>query len=267
MRFEEVAVDNCDPLLSESYKSMRCGEFCGYTRGKNVCSWGTSSKRIMRHFQSTISGSGSSAKASFAAHNHTGCNTMPQALRSRTLTRRNKVARAIWEFVWLLLFRPSPKIFHSWRCMLARLFGARLGKGIRLYPSAKIWAPWNLTMEDNSCLGPNVDCYCVDKIHIGRQAVVSQYSYLCTASHDYQEQSMPLISAPIIIEEYAWITADVFVGPGVKIGSGAVINVRSSVLQDIPPWVVARGNPATPYKKRTFNLNGSTMQQSHSTNG
>ncbi|MBK1718331.1 WcaF family extracellular polysaccharide biosynthesis acetyltransferase [Thiocystis violacea] len=178
---------------------------------------------------------------------------MSRKLRPQVLTGRNKLARAVWELVWLLLFRPSPRIFHSWRCMLARLFGARLGKRIRLYPSARIWAPWNLTMEDHSCLGPDVDCYCVDKIQIGHQAVVSQYSYLCTASHDYRDRELPLISAPILIGAQAWVTADVFVGPGVTIGEGAVVTARSSVFGDIPPWVVARGNPATPYKERTLN--------------
>jgi len=173
-------------------------------------------------------------------------------LRPRVLTSRNKLARAAWGFVWLLLFRPSPRIFHAWRCMLTRLFGAQVGKRIRIYPSTKIWAPWNLTMGDDSCLGPDVDCYCVDRIIIGRHAVVSQYSYLCTASHDYTDREMPLISAPIILGDRAWITADVFVGPGVTIGEGTVINARSSVFQDIGPWLVARGNPAISYKKRIF---------------
>ncbi|MBK1725029.1 putative colanic acid biosynthesis acetyltransferase [Thiocystis violacea] len=185
---------------------------------------------------------------------------MSRKLRPQVLTGRNKLARAVWELVWLLLFRPSPRIFHSWRCMLARLFGARLGKRIRLYPSARIWAPWNLTMEDHSCLGPDVDCYCVDKIHIGHQAIVSQYSYLCTASHDYRNRELPLISAPILIGAQAWITADVFVGPGVTVGEGAVVTARSSVFGDIPPWVVARGNPAMPYKERTLNSDGQRVK-------
>jgi len=63
---------------------------------------------------------------------------------------------------------------------------------------------------------------------------------------------MPLVSAPIVIGEEAWITADVFVGPGVTIGDGAVITARSSVFTDIAPWVVARGNPAVAVKPRVI---------------
>lgn len=63
---------------------------------------------------------------------------------------------------------------------------------------------------------------------------------------------MPLIAAPITLGERVWITADVFVGPGVTIGDGTVVTARSSVFGDLPPWMVASGNPATPRKRRVF---------------
>lgn len=164
----------------------------------------------------------------------------------------NKVVRVLWNIVWLLLFYPTPRSFHAWRCLLLRLFGAKLGKDVHPYPSARIWAPWNLEMGDHSCLSEHVDCYCVDKVRIGAHATVSQYSFLCTASHDYTDSAMPLITAPIVIGNRAWVTADVFIGPGVVIGDGAVITARSSVFSDIEPWVVATGNPAKPLKTRVL---------------
>lgn len=107
-------------------------------------------------------------------------------------------------------------------------------------------------MGDHSCLSEWVDCYCVDKIRIGAHTTVSQYSFLCTASHDYESPGMPLVSAPITLGDRVWITADVFVGPGVTIGDGAVVTARSSVFSDIPSWMVARGNPARPVRARNF---------------
>jgi putative colanic acid biosynthesis acetyltransferase WcaF len=107
-------------------------------------------------------------------------------------------------------------------------------------------------MGDHACLSEGVDCYCVDQIRIGAHTTVSQYSFLCTASHDYTLPSMPLVTAPITIGARVWITADVFVGPGVTIGDGAVVAARSSVFSDLPPWKVARGNPAAAYKPRQF---------------
>lgn len=165
------------------------------------------------------------------------------ALRESRLTLSNKLVRTLWGVVWVLLFRPSPILLHGWRRILLRCFGARIGKRALPYPSARIWAPWNLTMGDDSCLSHRVDCYCVDKIVLGPRVTVSQYSFLCAASHDHTRQSMPLVTAPIHIEADAWITADVFIGPGVTVGEGAVVGVRSTVLHSIKPWTIVAGNP------------------------
>ena len=178
---------------------------------------------------------------------------MREPLHPNRLSPANRVARTIWHIVWLLLFRPTPRILHPWRCFLLRLFGAKVGKAVHPYPSARVWAPWNLEMGDDSCLSEEVDCYCVDKIRIGANTTVSQYSFLCTASHDYASHDMPhmpLVSAPITIGSRVWIAADVFVGPGVHIGDGTVVTARSSVFGDLPEGVVARGNPAVPVRPR-----------------
>lgn len=163
----------------------------------------------------------------------------------------NAVGRVLWRVVWLIVYRPSPRVFHGWRRFLLRLFGATVGPGAHPYPSAKIWAPWNLTMGPRSCLGPDVDCYCVDQIILGANATVSQYSFLCTASHDYRHSHMPLVTAPIVIEDHAWVAADVFVGPGVTIGEGAVVGARASVFRDVAPWTVVAGNPVKVINKRS----------------
>jgi putative colanic acid biosynthesis acetyltransferase WcaF len=156
----------------------------------------------------------------------------------------NRLARALWGAVWLILFRPSTRIFRGWRRFLLRSFGARIGRGAVIHASVKIWAPWNLEMGPCSCLGPQVDCYSVDRIRIGAYATVSQYSYLCTASHDPDSPGMALITAPIVIGDHAWVAADVFVAPGVVIGEGAAIGARSSVFKDVPGWTIAVGSPA-----------------------
>lgn len=164
--------------------------------------------------------------------------------RHQHLSKQNKLLRLVWRTVWLLLFRPSPRWMHGWRRLLLRAFGARMGSATYAYPSVAIWAPWNLDMRDGSCLSHFVDCYCVDRIVIGRGATVSQYSFLCTASHDYQDPAMPLITAPIHIGDFAWVAAGVFVAPGVTVGEGAVAHARSVVTRDVAPWSVVAGSPA-----------------------
>lgn len=104
-------------------------------------------------------------------------------------------------------------------------------------------------MGEGSCLGDHVDCYAVDQVILEPYATVSQYSFLCTAGHDYTVHTMPVISAPIRIGRRAWVAADVFVGPGVTIGEGAVVGARASVFRDVDPWTVVGGNPARVIKR------------------
>ncbi len=159
------------------------------------------------------------------------------------ITSRNRLSRLAWRLVQATLYRYSPVAFHRWRCFLLRCFGAQIEGLAYPYPGARIWAPWNLTLGRHSCLADAVDCYCVAPIRLGRHATVSQYSYLCSASHDFRAPNMPVVSACIEIEAEAWVAADVFIGPGVRIGEGAVVGARSSVFSDVSAWTVVGGSP------------------------
>ena len=105
-------------------------------------------------------------------------------------------------------------------------------------------------MDAYSCLASDVDCYNVDVIHIGANTTISQGVFLCTASHDITNSLNPLITAPIVIEDQAWVAADAFVGMGVTVGQGAVVGARAAVFKDVEPWTVVGGNPAKFIKKR-----------------
>ena len=163
---------------------------------------------------------------------------------------RNRAGRALWGVAWALLYRPSPRMLHGWRRLLLRLFGAKVGAGAHPYPGARIWAPWNLELGSNSSLADRADCYCVDKIRVGSGVTVSQYVFLCAATHDHEDERFPLVTAPITVGDHAWICADAFVGPGVTVGEGAVVGARSSVFRDVPAWSVVAGTPARYVKPR-----------------
>ena len=179
----------------------------------------------------------------------------PATLRDRPrpmqLTLANRARRVLWQCVWTVLYRPSPRPLHAWRRALLRLFGASIGRGAHPYPRARVWAPWNLTMGEHSCLADDVDCYCVAPVVLGRHATVSQYSYLCTASHDIDDPQMPMVAAPIVLGPDAWVAADAFIGPGVTIGNGAVVAARATVVRDVAAWSVVGGLPARQIGERT----------------
>lgn len=157
----------------------------------------------------------------------------------------NKLARLLWAVVYVLCFRLSPRPMHFWRCWLLRLFGAKIGASVKVYASARIWAPWNLSIEDGAILGDRVDCYCVAPISIGAGAVISQDSCLCAATHDHRSDAFTLIPKPIVIAARAWVAARAFIGPGVTVGRQSVIGACAVVFRDVPEGVTVVGNPAT----------------------
>ena len=162
----------------------------------------------------------------------------------------DRLRRYAWHWAWLLLFRPTPVPLHGWRCWLLRRFGATVGPRAHPYPTARIWAPWNLTMEEGSCLGLASECYNVARVTLRRDAIVSQRAYLCTASHDIDAADFALTAMPIEIGPGAWVAADAFIGPGVSLGADAVAAARAVVIRDVPPRMVVAGNPARELRER-----------------
>ena len=164
----------------------------------------------------------------------------------------SKLARVLWNVVWLVSFRPTPRgaIFRPWRIFLLKLFGAKVKWSSNVLPSCRIWQPWKLTMGAYACLSENVDCYTVDEIVIGAQATVSQGVKLCSASHDISSRIMELTTSPIHIGENAWVAGWSIILPGVTIGEAAVVAAGSVVTKDVEAWTVVGGNPAKFIKKR-----------------
>jgi len=163
---------------------------------------------------------------------------------------RHRLNRIIWNLVWFLLASWTPAPAHRWRVFLIRLFGGRVAKNAHVYPSVRIWYPPNLSMGDHACLAPEVNCYCMAQISLGDYAIVSQGAFLCSGSHDIDDEAFQLITKPIRIERYAWVAAEAFVGPGVIIEEGGVLGARGVAFRKIEAWSVYGGNPARLIRER-----------------
>ncbi|MEO7766397.1 MAG: putative colanic acid biosynthesis acetyltransferase, partial [Ferruginibacter sp.] len=119
------------------------------------------------------------------------------------------------------------------------------------YSSCKIWAPWLLVMDDFSCIGPGAEVYNPGGCKIGHHAILSQDSYLCGATHDYDTEGFTYIKKQIIIEAYVWICAKAVVLPGVRCAEGSVLGAASLTSKNLEAWSVYGGNPAKFIKPRT----------------
>lgn len=83
-----------------------------------------------------------------------------------------------------------------------------------------------VTIGDNVFIGPNCGIYTIN------HALLPD-----------QRNAGVMKAAPVTIGNDVWLAADVKVLPGVTIGDGAVIGTGSVVTRDIPPRVLAAGNP------------------------
>lgn len=167
-------------------------------------------------------------------------------------TRGEKVRRLLWAIVAATLFRGSFHNFYGFRAALLRMFGAKLGRNVRIRRTVIIEVPWNLDIGDDVSIGDAAILYSLGPITIGARSFLSQYAHLCAGTHDPMDKNYPLLRPPITIGTDCWIAADAFVGPGVTIGDRTVVGARASVFSDLPSDVIAVGNPAKPSKPRTW---------------
>lgn len=109
--------------------------------------------------------------------------------------RRVQIARLLWA-VATTLFRFSTRPLWAWRRFLPRMFGARVGREVHVYPSARITIPWNLEIGDWSAVGDGAILYVLRRITIGAHSTISQGAHLCAGTHDISRPDRPLLAPP-----------------------------------------------------------------------
>jgi acetyltransferase-like isoleucine patch superfamily enzyme len=96
---------------------------------------------------------------------------------------------------------------------------------------------------------------CEERIHIGDRVTVGANTIIAdTDFHPLdpiirQEQPTNGATQPIVIEDDAFIGMNALILKGVTIGRGSVIGAGSVVTRDVPPGVIAAGNPAQIVRK------------------
>jgi len=163
---------------------------------------------------------------------------------------KQRIARFAWLICWSILYRFSPRPFHSWRALLLRLFGAKMGPNCHFYPTSRVWAPWNLSCEDQVTAGDGAEIYNPAPVHLSSHAILSQNSYLCAATYDYDDPRLPLRAYSMKVGPYAWVCARACIEPGVNVGEGAVLGLASVAREDLEPWSVYAGAIAVKVKDR-----------------
>jgi putative colanic acid biosynthesis acetyltransferase WcaF len=130
------------------------------------------------------------------------------------------------------------------------LFGARVGEHVNVYPSTHLYMPWNVEIGDWTALGEDVFVYSLGRVTIGRSVTLSYRAHVCAGTHDLNDPKLPLRKPPVTIEDGVWVGTEAFIGPGVRVGRGAVVGARAVVVKDVAPLDIVAGNPARPVSRR-----------------
>lgn len=155
-----------------------------------------------------------------------------------------RIAMVLWEYTWFLTCQWTPKPANAWRLMWLRVFGAKIEGRPFVHSRARIQIPWNIHLADGACVGDRTNLYSLDQIRLGENCVIAQEAYLCTGTHDLSHEAIPLMTAPIVVGEKAFIGARAFLMPGVTIGARAVVGACAVVTRNVDQGARVRGNPA-----------------------
>lgn len=151
---------------------------------------------------------------------------------------------ALWTIVKCFFFLGPWPLPSELRVALLRAFGAQIGERVVIRARVNVTFPWRLTLGDDVWLGEEVLLLTLAPITVESDVCISQRAFLCTGSHDFRAEDFGLIVKPITVRRGVWIAAQSFVAPGVEIGEGSVVSAGSVCLENVPPGMMACGNPA-----------------------
>jgi putative colanic acid biosynthesis acetyltransferase WcaF len=163
---------------------------------------------------------------------------------------RSRAVEVLWYLAKCVFFLPPWPWPSALRRQVLRCFGARIGRGVVIKPRVNVHLPWKLVVGEFTWIGEEVFILNFEPVTIGAHCCLSQRAFLCTGNHDYRQPEMPYRNQPITLEDGAWVGAQVFVAPGVTLGTDAVIAAGSIVTKNQPPGMVCAGNPCVAIKRR-----------------
>ncbi|MCX6031989.1 MAG: acyltransferase [Chloroflexi bacterium] len=140
---------------------------------------------------------------------------------------------------------------HLRRWGYRRLFGLTIPRTSVIYSGAEIRAPYNVVIGEFTSIGHHAILDGRGGLTIGSNVNLSTGVWIWTNEHDAQDPDFKITSAPVAIEDYAWLSCRVVVLPGVIIGRGAVVAAGAVVTKDVEPFTIVAGVPAKPIGKRS----------------
>jgi putative colanic acid biosynthesis acetyltransferase WcaF len=144
---------------------------------------------------------------------------------------------AAWTFSELLFVTNPLQASSRLRAAVLRLFGAKIGPDVIIRPRVRVKFPWKLSVGARSWIGEGVWVHNQAEVAIGADSVVSQETLITTGTHAYRTD-MALDTAPVRIEDGAWVTSRCIVLAGSTVGRSALVTPGTIVRGRVPDGVV-----------------------------
>lgn len=127
--------------------------------------------------------------------------------------------------------------------------------GKNLYVGGKSYVTANTYIGDNVNFN-GMAIHGNGKVTIGNYLHSGTGCQIITSFHNYEGDAIPYdntyIDKDVTIGDCVWLGNEVIILGGVTIGEGAIIQAGSVVVKDIPPYAIAGGHPAQPFKTRNI---------------
>lgn len=171
--------------------------------------------------------------------------------RKSKWSKRARLVRVLWAGCEIFIWKLSPRRAWGMRNLLLRIFGAKIGKNVRIHQSVKVVIPWHLTIGDNVCVHERAILYALGKITIGEGTEIGPLAHICAGTHDFTDPAFTLLPHPIVIGKECKVGVASFIAPNIVIADKTVLMPRCAVYSSTEPGACYQGNPGKLYKPNT----------------
>jgi len=141
------------------------------------------------------------------------------------------------------------------KLIYTNIFRMSIGENTVIYHGCFFRNPKNIIIGNGSSIGDNCILDGSGGLRIGNSVNFSTGVWIWTAEHSTSTTSFAYTQAPVVIEDFAWISCRTIILPGVTIGQGAVVAAGAVVTKSVPPFKIVGGVPAKEIGERERDLN------------
>lgn len=172
------------------------------------------------------------------------------------LRRSYRFARSLFNDAKAVLCKwtghvPSQSIRHA---LYRRIYGLRIGTGSVVYHGCEFRSPQTIRIGAWTSIGDHCILDGRGDLTIGDSVNFSTGVWIWTSEHVVNARDFSATSAPVVIEDYAWVSCRAVILPGVTVGRGAVVAAGAVVTKSVPPFAIVGGVPAKVIGERSRDL-------------